>query len=110
MYGQGIPIAGFPNPAIYANMPISQYMGCYEEMMRLSMLQQMFKNYQMKGINMDQNADQFMARMMAHPDMINNKQNIYQNYIQAMPLPPQVPVANKVPPIYNLTDVFLTRK
>lgn len=70
----------------------------------------MIKNYQMKGINLNNNVDQFMARMIAHPDLMNNKQNIYQNYIPPMPLQPQIPVVNKVPPIYNLTDVFLTRK
>lgn len=102
MYGQGIPMQGFPNPAIFTNMPINQYMGCYEEMMRLSMLQQMIKNEQLKGMNIANFNPQFMANMMANADLMNMKQNMYQNYVRGM-TPPQVPVAKKTPPIYNLT-------
>jgi hypothetical protein len=59
-------IQGFPNPAIFTNMPISQYMGCYEEMMRFSMLQQMMKNEQLKGMNFPNPGPQFMASLMAN--------------------------------------------
>ena len=102
IYGQGMPIAGFPNPAIFTNMPINQYMGCYEEMMRLQMLQQLIKNEQMKGMNIANFNPQFMANMMANADLMNMKQNMYQNYMRGM-VPPQAPVAKKTPPIYNLT-------
>lgn len=102
MYGQGMPMPGFPNPAIFTNMPINQYMGCYEEMMRLSMLQQLIKNEQMKGMNIANFNPQLMANTMANADMMNLKQNVYQNYMRSM-TPPQPPVAKKTPPIYNLT-------
>lgn len=70
--------------------------------MRLSMLQQLLKNEQMKGMNIANFNPQFMANMMANADLMNMKQNMYQNYIRGMPQP-QAPVAKKTPPIYNLT-------
>jgi hypothetical protein len=102
IYGQGIPMAGFPNPAIFTNMPINQYMGCYEEMMRLSMLQQLIKNEQMKGINYGNLGPQFMASIMANAEMMNLKQNLCQNYMRNIPQP-SVQAPKKNPPIYNLT-------
>lgn len=41
-------------------------MGCYEEMMRFSMLQQMMKNEQLKGMNFPNPGPQFMASLMAN--------------------------------------------
>lgn len=104
-----MPIPGFPNPAIFTNMPINQYMGCYEEMMRFSMIQQLIKNEQLKGINFGNLGPQFMANMMANVDLMNLKQNMYPNYLRNISQP-AVQVPKKNPPIHDLTEVFLTRK
>ncbi len=67
------------------------------------MLQQLIKNEQLKGMNIANFNPQFMANMMANADLMNMKQNMYQNYMRGM-TPPQAPVvAKKTPPIYNLT-------
>jgi len=66
IYPQGIPMNGFsnqiPNQNIMANMSVNQYMEYYNEMMRLSMLQQMIKNEQFKGIT--------YPNMTPHPQLI----------------------------------------
>jgi len=41
---------------------------------------------------------------------MNLKQNLYQNYMRAMPQVAQAPIPKRLAPIHNLTDVFLTKK
>ena len=112
MYPQGMPMTSFPSQNLLAGMNVNQYMEYYK-MMELAMYQQMFKNEQLKGMGFPNMAPQMMQGMMpASSDLINLKQNLYQNYMRrTMPQQgSQAPIPPRNAPIYDLTEVFLTKK
>jgi hypothetical protein len=107
MYSPNIAMTGFPNPAMFANMPIGQYMASYEDMMKFAMIQQMFKNEQMKGMgfpNMPNIGSQMIPGMMSNMDLLNLRQNLYQNYMRSLS---QQQPPKKNAPIHNLTEAYL---
>ena len=71
------------------------------------MLQEIFKNQQIKGINMN-NSNPQMIEMMNSPDFINMKQHLYQNYMQPTRSNTNQSIIKNDAPIYNLTEVLLT--
>ena len=112
MYSSGIQMTDFPaNPPILGNMNVNQYMEYYNEMMKLTMIQQMIKNEQFKGITYPGMGPQMMSNMIPAADLINLKQKIYQSCLRNMPQQiPQVQLPKRLAPIHNLTEVLLTQQ
>lgn len=80
-------------------------------MMKLSMIQQMIKNEQLKGMGFPNIVPQMMAGMMPTTELMNLKQNMYQQYMRNVPQPqPQPQVVKPNAPIHNLTEAFLSKK
>jgi len=80
-------------------------------MMKLSMIQQMIKNEQLKGMGFPNIVPQMMAGMMPTNELMNLKQNMYQNYMRNVPqAQPQPQVVKPNAPIHNLTEAFLSKK